>query len=141
QLLMGLFALATVLVYHLSFNWMQWMLGVLVRNEASYALFNLGSHAIAFAVMLPATFMAGMTLPLFTHVLMRRGHGERSIGLVYAANTVGAIAGVVVAMHVLLPHAGLKRALAIGSLLDIALGVLLLRSSVHRHRTLEGLAS
>ena len=27
QLLMGLLALATVLVYHLSFDWMQWMLG------------------------------------------------------------------------------------------------------------------
>ena len=73
---------------------MAWVLRVLQRNEESYPLFNLFSHAIAFAVMLPATFLAGMTLPLFTHVLMRGGHGERAIGQVYSANTLGAIAGV-----------------------------------------------
>src|SRR5262249_26875747 len=39
QLLMGLFALATVFVYHRSFDWMQWMLGVLSRNDSSYTLF------------------------------------------------------------------------------------------------------
>src|SRR5262249_6286820 len=81
------------------------------------------------------------TLPLFTHALMRRGHGERSIGLVYAANTVGAIAGVIVTVHILLPGVGLKRALAIGALLDISLGVVLLRSTVHRLRSLEALAA
>jgi spermidine synthase len=141
QLLMGLFALATVLVYHLSFDWMQWLLGVLGRSDRSYALFNVGSHAIAFVIMLPATFMAGMTLPLFTHVLLRRGHGERSIGLVYAANTVGAIAGVVVAVHVLLPYAGLKLALAIGALLDMMLGAVLLRRSGDPRRRLESLGA
>jgi spermidine synthase len=141
QLLMGLLALATVFVYHRSFDWMQWLLGALGRGHSSYALFNLGSHAIAFAIMLPATIMAGMTLPLFTHALMRQGHGERSIGLVYAANTVGAIAGVVVAVHVLLPYAGLKLALAIGALLDMMLGALLLRGSVQGRRRVESLGA
>ena len=141
QLLMGMLALATVFVYHLSFDWMQWLLSALGRGHSSYALFNLGSHAIAFAIMLPATIMAGMTLPLFTHVLMRRGHGERSIGLVYAANTVGAIAGVVVAVHVLLPHAGLKLALAVGSLLDMMLGALLLHGSMRGRRRMESLGA
>src|SRR5881397_2510980 len=134
QLLMGLLALATIVVYHHSFDWMQWLLGALGRADSSYALFNLGSHAIAFAIMLPATFMAGMTLPLFTHVLMRRGHGERSIGQVYAVNTLGAIVGVLIAVHVLLPHAGLKLGLVIGALLDMTLGALLLRGSMRRRR-------
>jgi spermidine synthase len=141
QLLMGLLALATVLVYHLAFDWMQWLLGALGRSDSSYLLFNLGSHAIAFAIMLPATFMAGMTLPLFTHTLMRRGQGERSIGRVYAANTLGAIAGVVVAVHVLLPHAGLKLALATGSLFDMALAAILLGCSMHRLRRIESLGA
>jgi spermidine synthase len=141
QLSMGLLALATIVVYHVSFDWMQWLLGALGRSDSSYALFNLGSHAIAFAIMLPATFMAGMTLPLFTHVLLRRGHGERSIGQVYAANTVGAIAGVVVAVHVLLPHTGLKLALAIGALLDMLLGARLLGGSAHRRRRVENLGA
>ena len=41
--------------------------------------------------MLPATLLAGMTLPLITGALLRGGAGERAIGQVYAANTLGAI--------------------------------------------------
>src|SRR6266581_432607 len=94
QVFMGLAALATIFVYHWTFDWMAWVLGVLQRNDSAYPLFNLFGHALAFAVMLPATFLAGMTLPLFTQVLLRGGRGERAIGQVYAANTLGAIAGV-----------------------------------------------
>ena len=65
----------------------------LARNDTGYALFNLSGAAIAAVVMLPATFCAGMTLPLLAGALLRRGAGEAAIGRVYAANTVGAIAG------------------------------------------------
>jgi len=140
QVLMGALALGTVAVYHLSYDWMSWLMGALKRNDASYALFNLGSHAIAFAIMLPATFMAGMTLPLFTHVLMRRGHGERAIGQVYACNTLGAIAGVLLTVHVLMPEIGLKLALVVGACADIVLGGWLLRWSGHARRRVEALA-
>src|SRR6266581_404720 len=94
QVFMGLAALATIFVYHWTFDWMAWALGVVQRSDSAYPLFNLFGHALAFAVMLPATFLAGMTLPLFTQVLLRGGRGERAIGQVYAANTLGAIAGV-----------------------------------------------
>ena len=47
--------------------------------------------------MLPATFCAGMTLPLITRTLIRVGRGERAIGRVYAWNTLGSIVGVVLA--------------------------------------------
>jgi hypothetical protein len=50
QVAMGLAALATIPVYHLSFEWMQWAMGILKREDAAYALFNLFGHAIAFAV-------------------------------------------------------------------------------------------
>jgi hypothetical protein len=79
--------------------------------------------------MLPATFLAGMTLPLFTHVLLRGGHGERAIGQIYSANTLGAIAGVLLAVHVLVPEAGMKLALVVGAAADILLGAWLLRYS------------
>src|SRR6266702_2455611 len=129
QVVMGLAALATVFVYHWTFDWMEWALGILQRNEAAYPAFNLFSHALAFAVMLPATFLAGMTLPLFTHALLRGGGGERAIGQVYAANTLGAIAGVLIAVHVLVPEAGLKLALVLGAAADMLLGAWLLRYS------------
>src|SRR5256886_3441822 len=85
QVFMGLAALATIFVCHWTFDWMAWALGVLQRNDSAYPLFNLFGDALAFAVMLPATFLAGMTLPLFTQVLLRGGprggrgaHGERT---------------------------------------------------------------
>lgn len=141
QLAMGLAALATLYVYHLSFDWMEWALTALKHEDAAYPLFNLFSHAIAFAVMLPATFLAGVTLPLFTHALLRGGHGERAIGQVYAANTLGAIAGVLVAVHLLMPELGVKLALILGAALDMLLGAWLLRASGALRQRAEGFAA
>ncbi len=141
QVFMGLAALATVFVYHWSFDWMAWALGVLQHNDNAYPLFNLFSHALAFAVMLPATFLAGMTLPLFTHVLLRGGRGERAIGQVYASNTLGAIAGVLLAVHLLMPEAGLKLALVLGAAADMLLGAWLLRYSLASFRRLDAFAA
>jgi spermidine synthase len=90
QVAMGVLAIGTLPVYGRSFGAMEWLLSHLDRTATGYDIFNLGSNAIALAVMLPATFCAGMTLPLITLHLLRRGAGESSIGAVYAANTVGA---------------------------------------------------
>ena len=141
QVFMGLSALATVFVYHWTFDWMAWALGALQRNENAYPLFNLFSHALAFAVMLPATFLAGMTLPLFTHVLLRGGRGERAIGQVYAANTLGAIAGVLIAVHLLMPDVGLKVTLILGAAADMLLGAWLLRYSLEAFRRAHAFAA
>ncbi len=141
QVVMGLAALATIFVYHRTFDWMEWALGILQRNDSAYPVFNLFSHALAFAVMLPATFLAGMTLPLFTHVLLRGGGGERAIGQVYAANTLGAIAGVLIAVHLLVPEAGLKLALVLGAAADMLLGAWLLRYSQAAFRRAHAFAA
>jgi spermidine synthase len=86
--------------------------------------------------MLPATFMAGMTLPLITLALLRSRLGEKSIGHVYAANTLGGIVGVAVAIHLALPVLGLKGALVLGGAIDVALGAwLLMRPSAGARRS------
>jgi spermidine synthase len=125
QIAMGLFALATLLAYGHTFDAMAWLMRTLPRTDGGYALFNLGSGAMAMAIMLPATFCAGTTLPLITFVLLERGCGESSIGAVYAANTVGAIAAVFAAVHAGLPLLGLKGLLVAGAALDLLLGILL----------------
>jgi len=127
QVAMGLAALATLPVYDWTFLLMEWLLKGLARTEAGYLLFNVSGAAIAALVMLPATFCAGMTLPLITGALLRRGAGEAAIGQVYAANTLGAIAGVLVAVHAGLPLLGLKGTLILGAAVDVALGLVLLR--------------
>jgi predicted membrane-bound spermidine synthase len=127
QIAMGLLALATLPLYDLTFGLMEALMRGLARTDTGYLLFNLSGQAIAALVMLPATFCAGMTLPLITGALLRRGSGERAIGQVYAANTLGAIAGVLLAVHLGLPALGIKGALVLGCAVDIALGLLLLR--------------
>lgn len=129
QVFMGLLALSTLPLYGNTFELMRWILKIVGRTETGYAIFNLSSYSIALLVMLPTTFCAGMTLPLITFILMRRGHGERSIGAVYAANTVGAIAGILFAIHLGMPHLGLKGLITFGAGLDIALGLVLFWST------------
>jgi predicted membrane-bound spermidine synthase len=129
QLAMGLAALATLPVYDFTFGLMEALMKGLARTATGYVLFNVSGQAIAALVMLPAAFCAGMTLPLITAALLRKGAGEAAIGRVYAANTLGAIAGVLVAVHLGLPLIGLKGTLIAGCAIDIALGVLLLRTS------------
>jgi len=135
QVAMGVAALATLFAYGSTFEGMRWLLVHLPRTERGYALFNLASNGLALAIMLPATFCAGTTLPLITFHLLRRGHGEASIGSVYAANTVGAIAGVFFAIHVGLPFLGLKHLLTLGGALDIALGAVLLLTASAAYTT------
>ncbi|MFM9970028.1 MAG: fused MFS/spermidine synthase [Burkholderiales bacterium] len=126
QVLMGLFAIATIGLYNASFDFMAWMLTALSRSVSGYQLFNLGGALISMSVMLAPTFMAGMTLPLLTFLLMRSSMGERSIGYVYAWNTFGSIAGVIIAVHFALPQLGLKYSLVVAGLIDVLLGIVLI---------------
>ena len=126
QLLMGFFALLTLPVYNSVFDVMQWVVTGVDKSDQGYALFNVSSHFLALLVMLPATFCAGLTLPLITHILLGSGYGEKSIGNVYAINTVGAIVGVLLTIHLLLPAIGLKNTVAVGAAVDILAGVFIL---------------
>ena len=123
QWAMGLLAIATLPLYLMSFDWMAAVIQSVEENENGYRVFQVTRYVLALVVMLPATFCAGMTLPLITKVLMRSGSGERAIGAVYAVNTLGSIAGVVLAGLLLMPVLGLKWLLVFGALIDIALGI------------------
>jgi spermidine synthase len=138
QVAMGIAAIATLPIYGSSFVWMQKALAALSFTDGGYIAFNLVSHAICLAVMFPAAFFAGMTLPLITASLLRTGAGERAIGQVYAANTAGAIAGVVFAVHLGLPLLGLKNLIVFAAAIDMALGLILLKgAAVPRLRRLD----
>ncbi len=132
QLLMGSAALLSLLAFSRSFDWVAWLMGALGRNEAGYTLYSLGSATVAIIIMLPAAFFAGMTLPLFTMAVLRTGGGERAIGRIYALNTLGAIVGVFVCMHLLIPAVGVRLSLALAAILDMAIGMVLLRRFVQQ---------
>ena len=126
QIAMAVAAALTLPLYDVTFTLMETLMSGLARNDTGYFFFNAAGAGISALVMLPATFLAGMTLPLLTGALIRRGGGEAAIGRIYAANTLGAIAGVVLAVHVGLPLLGLKGSLMAGALVDAVLGLFLL---------------
>lgn len=126
QLAMGVAAVATLPVYVWTFEAMEFAMNSVARTDSGYLVFNMVSQGLALAVMFPAAFCAGMTLPLVTASMLRRGAGERAIGQAYAANTAGAIAGVALAVHVGFPYLGLKGLIVAAAGIDVALGLLLL---------------
>lgn len=125
QLLMGAAAAATAIWYNSCFEFMSWFLQSIITNEGGYLLYTLFSHLLAALIMLPVTFLAGMTLPLITCVLYKQGAGESAISKVYAFNTLGAILGVTLAAFILLPLTGLKASVLIGAGLDLLLAIYL----------------
>ena len=84
--------------------------------------------------MLPAAVCAGMTLPLITYALIRRRRSASAASAWSTApNTVGAIVGVLFAVHVGMPLLGPEEPHRVPRRpLDIALGVLLLARCAER---------
>ena len=126
QWLMGAFAMATIPLYLLSFRATSALIPALAATNGAYIVFCLARYALCLIVMLPATFFAGMTLPVITKLLLDAGRGERAIGTVYAVNTLGSIVGVILAGLILMPIIGLKALLISGAVLDMSLGLYVL---------------
>jgi predicted membrane-bound spermidine synthase len=120
---MGTLAALTLPAYNLTFHLMAWFLETFARTASGYVGFNLLSQLIAALIMIPATFCAGMTLPLLTNELMRRGAGERAIGTIYSANTLGAIVGVLLTIHLLMPLIGIKGVILAGAGTHLTVGL------------------
>src|SRR5690606_5921064 len=129
QVGMGLAALASIPVYAAGFDGVAWMVEHASGRPGGYALFNLGRYGLALGVMLPATLLAGMTLPLLTATLVRAGAGEPAIGRVYALHPVGSVTGALAAGLIVLPLLGLKGTLLAGAALDVGLGLALLAAA------------
>jgi spermidine synthase len=128
QVAMGLSALLSVALLGNAYHWVPALLNSLARTDGGYTLYSIATAGIAMLIMAPTAFFAGMTLPLFTAALLRRGAGERAVGQVYAANTLGAILGVLAAAHVLMPHLGVGMTLIVAGAVDLAIGLALLRA-------------
>ena len=126
QWAMGALAVMTLTAYLATFNWMAFLIQALDQNAEGYQLFTVAKYAIALAVMVPATFCAGVTLPLITRILIGAGGGEKSIGAVYSINTLGSIVGAALAALVLMPLIGLKALLITGGAIDMVIGVWLM---------------
>src|SRR5262245_52579375 len=95
-------------------------LGWLGGLDALPETLGIATHAFhlagAFAVLVPCTALMGATLPLLArHAVTRDDQIGSRVGLLYAANTAGAIAGTVTAAFALLPALGLRHTVHFGA--------------------------
>jgi spermidine synthase len=79
---------------------------------------------LALAAVAPATFLMGMTLPLLTRYLVRTlDEAGARLGELYAANTIGAMAGTLLAGFVLIELLGLHLTSYLAAVLNVAAGL------------------
>ena len=126
QTIMGAGALFSVFTYAKMFHLMEFFMTALRGNEAGYFFFNIAGDFICMLVMLPSTVCAGMVLPLIIHHFYRNGHGETTVGKVYALNTLGGITGTLLSVWLLMPLVGLRLLVTAGGLIDIGIGLYIL---------------
>jgi spermidine synthase len=138
---MAVLGALTLPAYGFAFDVMAATMNTFTPSDTGYASFNLVSHVIAAAMMIPTTVIAGMTLPLMTSYLLNTGSGEQAIGKVYAANTVGAIAGVLLAIHLLLPAVSTKGAVVTAALVQAAIAFVFLARAQRTRTSLLPLAA
>jgi spermidine synthase len=79
---------------------------------------------LALAAVAPATFLMGMTLPLLTRYLVRTlDEAGARLGELYAANTIGAMAGTLLGGFVLIELFGLRLTSYLAVALNVVAGV------------------
>ncbi|MGM0443986.1 MAG: fused MFS/spermidine synthase [Fibrobacterota bacterium] len=101
-------------------------------------LLNLLRGILAAAVLFPATFFAGGTLPLLVRTASSRGSVEKGTARIYFINTLGACVGVLLTGFVLIPAVGAVYSLVIALALNVIAAVLfrsVSRSSATRVQT------
>ena len=97
--------------------------------------FILPAAAAAALLVLPAAFLMGCTLPVLVAGLGGTSStAGRDAGRLYAANTLGAVAGVLVAGLWLLPAQGIHGTLAVAASTNLAAGILALLLDRKRSR-------
>jgi predicted membrane-bound spermidine synthase len=80
--------------------------------------------AVQFACLALPTLLMGMSLPFLVRALVRNASdAPRTIGLLYALNTLGAAAGALVTPWVLVRYHGMRTALFVAAAANVAAGI------------------
>jgi spermidine synthase len=119
-------ALVAVMSFPHLLDLVAWFYQALAKSPEGYSLFVASSYGVSALMMLPTAICAGMTLPLITRSLLAAGESESAIGRVYAANTLGAILGTVLATHLGMEWLGVKGISGAAAAIELTLAVVLL---------------
>src|SRR5262249_35237351 len=94
---------------------------------------------IAFAVMLPPTLLLGGIFPLvIKYCAVHLSRVGRSVGVVYASNTLGTIFGSFISGFFLIPTLGIQNSLLLAIVADLALAGLLVAGATGALREMTG---
>lgn len=119
-------ALIAVMSFPHLLDLVAWLYQALAKSPEGYAMFVAGSYGVSALMMLPTAICAGMTLPLITRSLLAAGESESAIGRVYAANTLGAILGTLLATHLGMELLGVKGISGAAATIELVLALVLL---------------
>lgn len=118
EIVIGVWALVSIRLIPLASE-----LGLKLMGLPSYTPRHwLVAFALPLVTLLPATAAMGVTLPAMERFVSPMVLGRRCVGLLYALNTLGAVAGVWLGASVVLPALGFSRTLLIFGLLNLACG-------------------
>lgn len=104
EILIGLWALATIVLIPIINSAMHDLIGV----EPSPVRHWLLAFGIPFLTLLPATAAMGATLPAMDRFVSALSSQGRTIGGIYAVNTLGAAAGVLASTFLIIPALGFR---------------------------------
>src|SRR3972149_10728723 len=109
------------------------LFGLLYNNmEPGHGAFLLLRFLAVFLLMMVPVTIMGMTLPVVVGAFGRSSsHYEIQAGLIYGINTIGAVAGTLLAGFLLIPLLGLLKTCVLIGIADVAIGFIAL--GVHRH--------
>ena len=120
EVLIGLTALSTPLMLRVL---ERGYVGIYPSLPHSLPALTLVRFAIAFSVLIVPTALMGATLPLVIKSSeVRRGHLGAHVGILYGANTFGAIVGTLAAGLSLIPGRGIHGTFIIASSLNLLVG-------------------
>ncbi|MBK7144246.1 MAG: hypothetical protein IPH76_03175 [Xanthomonadales bacterium] len=141
QVAMGVATLLCLILYAYSFSLVEWVMAAVARTDNGYLIFLTSTAVVSLSTVFPAAFFAGMTLPLMTAALIRSGAGTEKIGKIYAANTLGAILGVFLMVHALIPAIGVRLSIVLAAVIDGFLGAYLYYKYCDRPHKFSALAA
>jgi spermidine synthase len=128
QLLIALSSLATIPLFErLPLLFLRLRLGF----GDSFQEFLTIQMLLSALVMIVPTLLLGATFPAVAHIYTRSLYVVgRDVGTAYASNTLGAIAGAFLGGFLFIPAIGVQRSIALGVVVNAAVGVLLVAMDV-----------
>ena len=100
---------------------------ILTRSASTYPIFLIIQFSFGFLLMIIPTIFLGMSLPIATRIASRNINVlGKSVGNVFAVNTLGTVIGSLLAGLVLIPLIGVKHAIEVGIGCNLLAGTIIL---------------